>query len=113
MLKMQAIIGVSMKTSQLLKIALVPILAISTLLSISNTALANYLTSEGYGGDYRYELYSADDGSKYYLKVWYKDQDPKKDPYYRFGVFESSRKALIHFDCEYAKKKLRECGENR
>ncbi|MEI6442861.1 MAG: hypothetical protein WCO29_06980 [Nostocales cyanobacterium ELA583] len=113
MLKMQAIIGVSMKTSQLLKIALVPILAISTLLSISNTALANYLTSEGYGGDYRYELYSADDGSKYYLKIWNKDKDPKKDPYYRFGVFESSRKALIHFDCEYAKKKLRECGENR
>ena len=110
MLNTQAAIGVSMKISQLLfKIALVPILAISTLLSISNTALANYLTSEGYGGNYRYELYSADDDSKYYLKVWYKDQDPKKDPYYRFGVFESSRKALIHFDCNYAGKSLPEC----
>jgi len=109
MLKMQGMIGVSMKISQLLKIALVPILAISTLLSISNTALAKYLTSEGYGGNYRYELYSADDGSKYYLKVWYKDQDPKKDPYYRFEVFESSRKALNHFDCYYADKSLPEC----
>jgi hypothetical protein len=97
------------KTSKILKIALIPILAISTLLSISSTALANYLTSEGYGGDYRYELYSADDGSQYYLKIWYKDQDPKKDPYYRFGVFNSSRQALNHFDCYYAGKSLPEC----
>jgi len=109
MLKMQAMIGVSMKTSQLLKIALVPILAISTLLSISNTALADYLTSEGYGGEYRYELWSSDDGQKYYLKIWDKDEDPKQDNYRKTRNFESSRKALIHFDCNYAEKSLPEC----
>jgi hypothetical protein len=109
MLKIQAIIGVSMKTSQLLKVALVPILAISTLISISSTALADYLRSEGRGGDYLYELWSTDDGNNYYLKIWSDKANPRKDPSKQVGSFESSRKALIYFDCYYAGKSLPEC----
>ena len=105
---MQSIIGVSMKKSKLLKIVLVPILAISTLLSISNTALADYLISEGYGGEYRYELWSSDDGN-YYLKIWNRDENPQKDNYTTTGNFESSGEALNHFDCYYAGKSLPEC----
>jgi hypothetical protein len=110
---MQMIIGVSMKTSQLLKIALVPILAISTLLSISNTALADYLRGEGRGGDYIYELWSTDDGSSYYLKIWSDKANPKKDPSSKTRSFKSSREALIYFDCNYAGKSLPECPKNR
>ncbi len=113
MIKMQAMIGVSMKTSQLLKIALVPILAISTLVSISNKALADYQRGEGRGGDYLYELWSTDDGSRYYLKIWSDKADPKKDPSSQTGSFESSREALNYFDCNYARKSLPECPNNR
>jgi hypothetical protein len=70
-----------MKTSQLLKIALVPILAISTLLSVSHTALADYLRGNGRGGDYIYELWSTDDGSSYYLKIWSDKEDTQKNPF--------------------------------
>jgi hypothetical protein len=109
MLKVLAMIGVSMKTSQVLKTALVPILAISTLLSISNTALADYLRSEGRGGDYVYELWSNDDGSSYYLKIWSDQANSKKDPSSKTRSFKSSRDALIYFDCNYAGKSLPEC----
>jgi hypothetical protein len=110
---MQAVSGVSMKTSQISKIVLIPMLAISTLLSISSTALADYLRSEGFGGEYRYELWSSDDGDKYYLKIWDKDENPQKDSYSRTGNFKSSREALIHFDCNYADKSLPQCPKNR
>jgi hypothetical protein len=109
MLIIKAKFGSSMKTTQVLKIALIPILAISTLLSISKTALADYLRSEGFGGEYRYELWSTDDGNNYYLKIWDKDEDPQKDTYTTKGNFESSGKALSHFDCYYALKSLPEC----
>ncbi|MGM3305533.1 hypothetical protein ACSQ6I_05990 [Anabaena sp. WFMT] len=105
----KAIIGVSMKTTKILKIALIPILTISTLLSVSKTALADYLRSEGRGGDYLYELWSTDDGSNYYLKIWNDKEDPKKDPSSQTGSFESSGEALNYFDCYYANKSLPEC----
>ncbi|WP_242045330.1 hypothetical protein [Anabaena catenula] len=98
-----------MKTTQVIKIALIPILAISTLLSISKTALADYLRSEGFGGEYRYELWSSDDGNNYYLKIWDKDEDPQKDSYVTTGNFESSGEALTEFDCNYANNSLPEC----
>ncbi|RUS95048.1 hypothetical protein [Trichormus variabilis] len=109
MLKIKAKISVSMKTTQVIKIALIPILAISTLLSISKTALADYLRSEGFGGEYRYELCSTDDGSDYYLKIWDKNENPQKDSYSQTRSFKSSREALIHFDCNYANNSLPEC----
>ncbi len=93
---MQAVSGVSMKTSQISKIVLIPMLAISTLLSISTTALADYLRSEGRGGDYLYELWSTDDGNNYYLKIWSDKANPRKDPSKQVGGFDSSRKALTH-----------------
>jgi hypothetical protein len=98
-----------MKTIQLLKIALVPILAISTLLSVSHTALADYLRGNGRGGDYIYELWSTDDGSSYYLKIWSDKEDPQKNPFTKTRSFKSSREALNHFDCNYAHKSLPEC----
>lgn len=89
--------------------AVIPILTIFTLLSLSNTALADYLTSEGAGGDYRYELWSSDDGSYYYLKIWSDKEDPKSDSYSTSPGFASSREALTYFDCNYAGKSLPEC----
>jgi hypothetical protein len=98
-----------MKVTQILKIAVIPILTILTFLSLSNSALADYLTSQGAGGDYRYELWSSDDGSYYYLKIWSDKADPNNDPDSTTGSFESSREALIYFDCNYAGKNLPEC----
>jgi hypothetical protein len=101
------------KNSTILKVAILPILSVITLISTPNTALADYLRSEGHGGDYRYELWSSDDGQKYYLKIWDKDEDPQKDRPYITRDFKSSREALIHFDCNYTEKSLPQCPKNR
>lgn len=102
-----------MKTVKIFRVVALPILAVITLMSAPNTALADYLRSEGYGGDYRYELWSSDDGRDYYLKIWKKDDDPQKDSYLRSVNFRSSREALIYFDCNYTEKSLPQCPKNR
>jgi hypothetical protein len=110
MLDIQAVICVSMKTSQLLKIALIPILTASTLLSMSTTVLADKRKGQGIGGDYRYELWATEKNRSYYLKIWTRKSKPEKDPpYAETGSFDSSRKALNYFDCYYAGKSLPEC----
>jgi hypothetical protein len=112
MLDIQAVICVSMKTSQLLKIALIPILTASTLLSMSTTVLADKRKGQGIGGDYRYELWATEKNRSYYLKIWTRKSNPKKDPYLKkTRGFDSSRKALIYFDCNYAKKSLPQCPQ--
>lgn len=58
-----------MKLIQILKLAVIPILTVFSFVSTSNTALADYLTSQGSGGNSRYELWSTDDNSYYYLKI--------------------------------------------
>ncbi|WP_413174014.1 hypothetical protein [Anabaena azotica] len=98
-----------MKIVKILKEAILPILTVVTLIAAPNAALADYLRSEGYGGDYRYELWSSDDGQKYYLKIWNKDKDPQKDNYLTKGSFKSSSDALNYFDCYYALKSLPQC----
>lgn len=45
-----------MKLIQILKVAVIPVLTVLSLLSASNKVLADYLTSQGSGGNYRYEL---------------------------------------------------------
>ncbi|MBK1988554.1 hypothetical protein A0J48_013570 [Sphaerospermopsis aphanizomenoides BCCUSP55] len=102
-----------MKTTQILKAAALPVLTVFTLISVPNTALADYLRSDGFGGEYRYELWSSDDGQKYYLKIWDKDEDPQKDSYVTRGSFKSSSDALNYFDCYYALKSLPQCPKNR
>ncbi|MFN5874224.1 MAG: hypothetical protein ACK44G_17115 [Aphanizomenon sp.] len=102
-----------MKTGQILKVAVLPILTVFTLVSVPKTARADYLTSEGYGGEYRYELWSSDNGKEYHLKIWDKNQDTKKDNVMSVVRFESSRKALNYFDCYYAHKSLPECPKSR
>jgi hypothetical protein len=102
-----------MRISTILKVAALPIFSVITLISAPNTALADYLRSDGYGGEYRYELWSSDDGQKYYLKIWDKDADTQKDSYRKTGNFESSRDALIYFDCNYTEKSLPQCPKNR
>ncbi|WP_341526834.1 hypothetical protein WKK05_30560 [Nostoc sp. UHCC 0302] len=98
-----------MKLIQILKVAAIPVLAVLSLVSASNTALADYLNSEGGGGDYRYQLWSSDDNNYYYLKVWLNEASPESDPYSTTRRFTSSREALIDFDCNYAHKSLPEC----
>lgn len=98
-----------MKTNKLLKILIVPIFSLCTLMATSSLALADYLTSSGDGGEYRYELWSSDDGSYYYLKVWPRTADMNSRPYATTQSFRSSAEALNYFDCNYAKKKLPSC----
>lgn len=98
-----------MKTAQILKMGLMPVLAIFTSLCVSNIALADYRTGEGAGGNYRYELWSSDDGKYYYLKIWSDKADPNNDRYSTTRGFQSSREALIYFDCNYAGKSLPAC----
>ncbi|WP_373525733.1 hypothetical protein [Nostoc sp.] len=100
-----------MKLIQILKVAVIPVLTGLSFLSTSNTALADYLNSEGVGGNYRYELWSSDDNSGYYLKIWLNEASPTSDPYSTTRAFTSSREALINFDCNYAEKNLPECSQ--
>ncbi|MBD2513953.1 hypothetical protein H6G93_02830 [Nostoc sp. FACHB-973] len=98
-----------MKLIQILKVAVIPVLSVFTFVSASNTALADYLNSQGSGGDYRYELWSSDDNSSYYLKIWLYEASPTSSPRTITGAFDSSREALIYFDCNYAERSLPEC----
>jgi len=100
-----------MKLIQILKVAVIPVLTVFSFVSASNTALADYLNGEGTGGNYRYELWSSDDNSDYYLKVWLYEASPKSDPHSTTREFPSSREALIYFDCSYAEKNLPECSQ--
>ncbi|MEH2395399.1 MAG: hypothetical protein V7K21_28355 [Nostoc sp.] len=98
-----------MKLIQILKVAVIPVLTVLSLLSASNKVLADYLTSQGGGGNYRYELWSSDDNNHYYLKIWSSEASPNSDAYSTTRTFTSSREALIDFDCNYAKRNLPEC----
>ncbi|WP_180267530.1 hypothetical protein [Nostoc linckia] len=98
-----------MKLTQILKIAVIPVLSGFTFVSASNTALADYLNSQGSGGDYRYELWSSDDNSRYYLKIWLYEASPTSSPHTTTRGFDSTREALIYFDCNYAERSLPEC----
>lgn len=98
-----------MKLIQILKVAVIPVLTVLSLLSASNKVLADYLNSQGIGGDSRYELWSTDDNSYYYLKVWSSEASPNSEPYYTIRAFTSTGEALIYFDCKYTKKNLPEC----
>jgi hypothetical protein len=98
-----------MQFSQIIKLAVIPVLSIFSILGISNIALADYLTSQGSGGDYRYELWSNDDNKSYYLKIWLRKASADSDPYRITRSFDSSREALIYFDCNYAERSLPEC----
>ncbi|MBW4614037.1 MAG: hypothetical protein KME21_12330 [Desmonostoc vinosum HA7617-LM4] len=100
-----------MKLSQILKLAVIPVLTTISLTSTSNTALADYLNSEGTGGDYRYQLWSSDDGNYYYLKIWSYEANPENDPNTITRAFTSTREALNYFDCNYARKNLPECSQ--
>ncbi|MBC6430207.1 hypothetical protein FM036_04875 [Nostoc sp. HG1] len=100
-----------MKLIQILKVAVIPVLTVLSLLSASNKVLADYLNSQGIGGNSRYELWSTDDNSYYYLKVWSSEASPDSDQYSTTTTFPSSREALIYFDCNYANKNLPECSQ--
>ncbi|MBD2355158.1 hypothetical protein H6G41_11090 [Tolypothrix sp. FACHB-123] len=98
-----------MKFSPILKVVTIPVLTLLTCIATSHTALADYLNSEGFGGNYRYELWSSDDNRSYYLKIWSKEASPNSKSYITTPTFESTREALIYFDCNYAEKSLPEC----
>ena len=100
-----------MKFIQTLKLVVIPVLTVLSLLSASNKVLADYLNSQGSGGDYRYELWSTDDNSDYYLKVWLYKESPNSEAYTTTRRFPSAREALIYFDCNYANKNLPECSQ--
>ncbi|MBN4004853.1 hypothetical protein [Nostoc sp. LPT] len=100
-----------MKLIQILKLAVIPVLTVLSFVSTSNKVLADYLNSQGSGGNYRYELWSTDDNNYYYLKVWLYEASPESNPYNITRAFPSTREALIYFDCNYAEKNLPECSQ--
>ncbi|MBN3910941.1 MAG: hypothetical protein HWQ35_31700 [Nostoc sp. NMS1] len=100
-----------MKLIQILKVAVIPVLTVLSMLSTSNKVLADYLTSQGSGGNYRYELWATDDNSHYYLKVWSSQASQNSEAYSTTRAFTSTREALIYFDCKYAGRDLPECSQ--
>lgn len=94
---------------QILKVAVITVSSVFSLLGAANIALADYLNSEGSGGNYRYELWSTDDSNYYYLKIWSNEASPKSNPNATITKFRSVREALIYFDCNYAGRSLPEC----
>ncbi len=98
-----------MKSIQIPKIALIPVLTLFSVLTTFNSALADQLANEGTGGNYQYELWSSDDNSYYYLKIWSREANKQTDGYTTTQSFASTQEALNHFDCNYALKSLPEC----
>lgn len=94
----KSVFCVFMKLIQILKVAIIPILTVFSFLSTSNTALADYLTSQGSGGEHRYELWSTDDNKDYYLKIWSNHQGSTESDSYSTIHFTSTREALSYFD---------------
>ncbi|KOP25774.1 hypothetical protein AMR41_13770 [Hapalosiphon sp. MRB220] len=90
---------------------LLPLLATLTFISISTVAKADYLVSNGSGGDYSYELWQNTDNTQYYLKIWKRESYGKQEADRITRSFESSQEALEHFDCEYADKSLPACPQ--
>lgn len=79
----------------------------------SNQVIAGYLIHDGEGGDYTYELWSTSANYiQYFLKVWRREQNQNSRPLAIAGTFESTREALIYFDCHYANKHLSFCHGN-
>ncbi|MCP6762515.1 MAG: hypothetical protein NHB32_28025 [Fischerella sp. CENA71] len=91
----------------MVKKILLPLLTTLTLISVSTIAKADYLVSNGSGGDYSYELWQ--DNTRYYLKIWKREFYGKEEAYTTSSSFESSREALEYFDCYYADKSLLAC----
>lgn len=83
------------------------------LLTLSTTAMAESLVSNGSGGtrrgDYNYELWQTTDNHGYYLKIWQSQSYGNPEPSWITHHFESSREALDYFDCHYAGKSLQVC----
>ncbi len=94
--------------NRILKTAAITAITAFSLLFTANAVLADYLSSEGGGGNYRYELWS-DGNNGYYLKIWREEASKNSAPYRVSGKFDSSREALVYFDCYYAEKSLPEC----
>ncbi|WP_427162687.1 hypothetical protein ACQFX9_14785 [Aliinostoc sp. HNIBRCY26] len=98
-----------MKLNHLFRLAAITVLTAFSFVSTINTALADYLSSEGMGGKYRYELWQSDNNT-YYLKIWLQDASSGSRSYTTTSQFSSSRDALIYFDCNYAQRDLPECS---
>ncbi|MFB2768809.1 hypothetical protein ACE1AT_05880 [Pelatocladus sp. BLCC-F211] len=93
----------------MVKKILLPLLTTLTLISVSTVAKADYLVSNGSGGEYSYELWQNTDNTGYYLKIWKREFYGKEEAYTTSSSFESSQEALEHFDCYYADKSLPAC----
>ncbi|MGJ5672576.1 MAG: hypothetical protein ACR9NN_02985 [Nostochopsis sp.] len=93
----------------MVKKILLPLLTTLTLISVSTVAKADYLVSNGSGGEYSYELWQNTDNTRYYLKIWRREVYGKEGAYQTTSSFESSQEALEYFDCRYAGKSLPAC----
>lgn len=87
------------------------VLTTAALLTLSNVATADYLVSNGGGGNYNYQLWADEDNFHYYLKIWSRKEDPSSEPSSTTRNFESTRDALNYFDCSYADKDLPVCSD--
>jgi len=91
-------------------------LTTATILTASTTAMADSLVGNGSGGDsrgdYTYELWQTANNNGYYLKIWKRETNIQGEMLSPNPSFESSRKALDYFDCNYAGKSLPVCPKS-
>ena len=97
----------------IMKNILVFLLTTATILTASTAAMADSFVGNGSGGnhtgDYSYELWLTTDNTRYYLKIWKLESYKKGEPSWTTHSFESSRKALDYFDCNYTRKSAPDC----
>ncbi|MGG6298352.1 hypothetical protein ACQ4M4_28645 [Leptolyngbya sp. AN02str] len=77
-----------------------------------NVNAQDFRVANGYGGDYAYEVWRSRDNTWYQLRVWSRQSYPRGQGTIVQRSFPTSREALIHFDCQYARRRLPQCPNN-
>ncbi len=85
-------------------------LAIATTFTLAPTTATagDFRVSNGYGGEYAYEVWRSRDNTWYQLRVW-RRQDYPRGTTIAMEQFPSSREALTRFDCDYARRAIPQC----
>ncbi|MBW4651470.1 MAG: hypothetical protein KME20_00170 [Kaiparowitsia implicata GSE-PSE-MK54-09C] len=86
-------------------------LAIATTFTLAPTTATagDFRVSNGYGGEYAYEVWRSRDNTWYQLRVWRRQDYPRGAGFIVDRTFLSSREALTHFDCDYARRAIPQC----
>jgi hypothetical protein len=69
----------------------------------------DFRVSNGYGGDYAYEVWRSRDNTWYQLRIWPRQSYPRGQGWIVEEPFPTSRAALFHFDCHIAQRSIPNC----